>query len=478
MEMMLQTKDLCKSFKKQKAVNKVSLNIEKGKVYGLLGPNGAGKSTTLKMITGVLKPTAGEIYFNGKPWSRESLSEIGALIENPPIYENLSARENLKVRSLLLGVDDKRIDEVLKIVSLANTGKKKAGQFSLGMKQRLGIAMALLGEPKLLILDEPTNGLDPIGIEELRELIRSFPAQGITVILSSHILSEVQLLADYVGIISDGILGYEGPMEQGKNLEEFFMNVVKENRKVVKVVLSIVRAEYLKTRKSMGRVLIWGFPIITFALAFVLTLGMTNAYAESVWNWWYTLLLPGMLAIICYLSITREKKTRYYHLMTLSTSKRKLMMGKIIYMGCVILVSDMMIFVGASFGGFLLTTCVPLGGALAAVLVLTISQLWEIPLFLFLSERFGMIVELLVCMLLTVGGIIIAPTGKWYFFVSSIPIRILCPLLHILPNGIRAEEGNPLLDMGVVLPGICISIIWFIVATFLFLNWFDKREGK
>ena len=246
----------------------------------------------------------------------------------------------------------------------------------------------------------------------------------------------------------------------------------------MKVVFSIVRAEYLKTRKSMGRVLIWGFPIITFALAFVLTLGMTNAYAESVWNWWYTLLLPGMLAIICYLSITREKKTRYYHLMTLSIRKRKLMMGKIIYMGCVILVSDMIIFVGATFGGFLLTTCVPFGGALAAVLVLTITQLWEIPLLLFLSERFGMIVELLVCLVLTVGGVIIAPTGKWYFFVSSIPMRILCPLLHILPNGIRAEEGNPLLDMGVVFPGICLSIIWFIVATFLFLNWFDKREGK
>ena len=127
MEMILQTTELCKSFKKQKAVNKVSLNIEKGEIYGLLGPNGAGKSTTLKMITGVLKPTSGEIYFNGKPWSRESLSEIGALIENPPIYENLSARENLKVRSLLLGVDDKRIDEVLQIVSLTNTGKKKAG---------------------------------------------------------------------------------------------------------------------------------------------------------------------------------------------------------------------------------------------------------------------------------------------------------------------------------------------------------------
>ncbi|MDY6047031.1 MAG: lantibiotic protection ABC transporter ATP-binding protein [Anaerobutyricum sp.] len=231
MEMMLQTTDLCKSFKNQKAVNKVSLHIEKGKVYGLLGPNGAGKSTTLKMIAGILKPTAGEIYFNGKPWSRESLSEIGALIENPPIYENLSAKDNLKVRSLLLGMDEKRISEVLQIVSLANTGRKKAGQFSLGMKQRLGIALALLGEPKLLILDEPTNGLDPIGIEELRELIRSFPAQGITVILSSHILSEVQLLADDVGIISDGILGYEGPMEPGTNLEELFMNVVRENRK-------------------------------------------------------------------------------------------------------------------------------------------------------------------------------------------------------------------------------------------------------
>ena len=243
-------------------------------------------------------------------------------------------------------------------------------------------------------------------------------------------------------------------------------------------MLSILRAEYLKTKKSMGRVLVWAFPIIVFALAFVLTLGTTNAYAESVWNWWYTLLLPGMLAITCYLSITREKKTGYYHLMTLSASKRKLMMGKIIYMGCVILVSDMIIFAGASLGGFLLTTCVPTGGAAIAIAVLTISQLWEIPLLLFLSERFGMIVELLVCLFLTVSGIIIAPTEKWYLFVSAIPMRILCPLLHILPNGIRAEEGNPLLDMGVVVPGICLSIIWFILATILFINWFDKREGK
>ena len=209
----------------------VSFVINDRDRIALVGKNGAGKSTTLKMLTGMMKPTAGKIYFDGKLWDRKDLSKIGALIENPPIYENLSARENLKVRQLLLGTDENRIDEVLQIVSLTNTGKKKAGQFSLGMKQRLGIAMALLGEPELLILDEPTNGLDPIGIEELRELIRSFPEQGITVILSSHILSEVQLLADKVGIISGGILGYEGALKQGDNLEDLFMNVVRKNQK-------------------------------------------------------------------------------------------------------------------------------------------------------------------------------------------------------------------------------------------------------
>lgn len=231
MEMILETKNLCKEFKGQKAVNNVSIHVEKNAVYGLLGPNGAGKSTTLKMMTGILKPTSGEILFDGKPWTRDSLKDIGALIENPPLYDNLTARENLRVRALLLGADESRIDEVLSVVNLTNTGKKKAGQFSLGMKQRLGIALALLGSPSLLILDEPTNGLDPIGIEELRELIRSFPKKGITVILSSHILSEVQQVADKVGIISDGVLGYEGVLEEGTDLEKLFMDVAAANRK-------------------------------------------------------------------------------------------------------------------------------------------------------------------------------------------------------------------------------------------------------
>ena len=147
--------------------------------------------------------------------------------------ENLTAYENLKVRTTMLGLPDNRIDEVLHIVRLTDTGKKRAGQFSLGMKQRLGIAIALLNNPQLLILDEPTNGLDPVGIEELRELIRSFPAKGITVILSSHILSEVQQIADHVGIIAGGVLGYENELRNGETLEQLFMDVVKRHHKEV-----------------------------------------------------------------------------------------------------------------------------------------------------------------------------------------------------------------------------------------------------
>ena len=227
----LRTVDLCKDFKKHRAVNNISLSIEKKTIYGLLGPNGAGKSTTLKMIAGMLHPTSGKIIFEGHPWSRNDLADIGALVETPPLYENLTARENLKVRTLLLGLPDTRIDEVLQIVDLTNTGKKCAGKFSTGMKQRLGIAIALLKHPKLLILDEPTSGLDPIGIQDLRGLIRSFPEQGITVLLSSHILSEVELIADHIGIISNGILGYEAKINRGEDLESLFMQVVAKNKR-------------------------------------------------------------------------------------------------------------------------------------------------------------------------------------------------------------------------------------------------------
>ncbi|MEA0554542.1 lantibiotic protection ABC transporter ATP-binding protein [Lysinibacillus irui] len=230
-ELILKTENLYKAFKGQTIVDNLSLKIQRNTVYGLLGPNGAGKSTTLKMITGMLQPNAGEIIFNGRPWTRNDLQDIGVLIETPPLYENLTAKENLKVRTVALGLPQSRIEEVLEIVDLTNTGKKRAGQFSLGMKQRLGIAIALLNKPKLLILDEPTNGLDPIGIQDLRKLIRSFPAQGITVILSSHILSEVEQVVDDIGIIADGKLGYQGMAPQGQELESLFMQVVSANRK-------------------------------------------------------------------------------------------------------------------------------------------------------------------------------------------------------------------------------------------------------
>ena len=230
MKEILKTDNLCKYFKKQKAVDNVSITVRENSIYGLLGPNGAGKSTTLKMITGMLRPTSGKVLFNGHEWNRKDLEQIGALIETPPLYENLSAVENLEVRAKLLNIPKTRIDKVLKMVDLQNTGRKKAGQFSMGMKQRLGIAIALLNSPKLLILDEPTNGLDPIGIQELRSLIRSFPSKGITVILSSHILSEVQLIADDIGIISNGILGYEGQMNKDEDLENLFIEVVRKSQ--------------------------------------------------------------------------------------------------------------------------------------------------------------------------------------------------------------------------------------------------------
>ena len=228
----VEIKNLEKSFKKQPVLKNISLSIPENCVYGLLGPNGAGKSTLLKMITGLMRPDSGQIVFQGHPWSRKDLKKIGGLIETPPIYENLSAWENLKVRALILGETEERIKEVLEIVDLTDTGKKPSGKFSLGMKQRLGIAMALLGHPKLLILDEPVNGLDPLGIQELRHLIRSFPDQGITVVVSSHILSEIQLTADYIGIMANGRLGYEGIVDESQDLEQLFMKIVAVERGV------------------------------------------------------------------------------------------------------------------------------------------------------------------------------------------------------------------------------------------------------
>lgn len=225
-DLILETRHLSKKFKNELADNDISLHIKRNTVYGLIGPNGAGKSTLLKMIVQLLAPTEGNIIFDGHPISRKDLDNIGALIEGPALYNNLTAEENLLVHAKLLNIPVSRISEVLEIVDLKKTGKKTAGKFSMGMKQRLGIALALLNNPKLLILDEPTNGLDPFGVKELRDLIAGFPKQGITVILSSHILSEVAQVIDRIGIINRGELLFEGVPDQNESLEDFFTKIV------------------------------------------------------------------------------------------------------------------------------------------------------------------------------------------------------------------------------------------------------------
>jgi ABC-2 type transport system ATP-binding protein len=223
----LETRNLTKHMGGRRIVRSVSLQIPKGSVYGLLGPNGAGKSTTLKLLTGLMCPSEGEVRIFGKPWSRDCLGRIGALIETPALYGNLTAYENLLVHSRLRGLPQGEIDKVLVITGLEATGKQLVSQFSLGMKQRLGLAIALLGDPEILILDEPTNGLDPIGIEEFRELIRSLHSSGKTILLSSHILSEVAQLVDHIGIISDGELKLQAPIGQKDDLEALFLQIVR-----------------------------------------------------------------------------------------------------------------------------------------------------------------------------------------------------------------------------------------------------------
>lgn len=225
-DLILETKNLSKRYDQQMAVHNICMRVRKNTVYGLLGPNGAGKSTLMKMLVGIIRPTEGQILFEGESLSRRCLSQIGSLIEAPALYGNLTARENLMVHTRLLGIPEERIDEVLDIVDLKDTGKKRAAKFSMGMKQRLGIAIALLNHPSLVILDEPTNGLDPFGVKELRELIASFPSRGITVVLSSHILSEVEQVVDEVGIISNGNLLYQGIPDKREDLEEFFTDVI------------------------------------------------------------------------------------------------------------------------------------------------------------------------------------------------------------------------------------------------------------
>lgn len=219
MQTVIETKALCKQYGPHTVVDHVELHVPQGCVYGFIGPNGAGKSTTMKMLLGLIHPTAGRVRLLGQELTEKSrlplLRQTGSLIESPAGYLHLTAQENLEIVADLKGVPHKDIGRVLDIVHLTQDRNRRVGQYSLGMKQRLGIAMALLGSPKLLILDEPTNGLDPAGIQEMRALIRNMPAAtGATVLISSHLLGEMEQMVEQVGIIDHGHILFEGPLTE------------------------------------------------------------------------------------------------------------------------------------------------------------------------------------------------------------------------------------------------------------------------
>lgn len=242
-------------------------------------------------------------------------------------------------------------------------------------------------------------------------------------------------------------------------------------------MLNIIKAEILKSKRTMGSKLVIIFPLITFIMALLLTGGLQNAFAECVWNWWYIMILPMMVAILCYLTSAKEKKCRFFHMTTLETDRKKLMMGKVLYLGLSILVSNIVIFVGAAINGHIFSTNVPFLGGAAFVIILTLTQLWEIPLFLYLSMKFGMVVNLIVALVITLAGTLVAPTGKWLFVFSSIPMRLAIPMLHILPNGLKVAASYPLANLSAIPVGTIEAIVVFAASAYLFLRWFEKREA-
>ena len=234
----LETKNLTKQYGSFEAVKDMNIHIDRGEIYGLIGPNGAGKTTLMKMLVGFATPTSGEIEVAA---GEHYLTKVGCLIESPGIYGYLNAFDNMKLKALSMGeYDEKEILDILDFVGLSRESKKKAGKFSLGMKQRLGIGMALLGSPEFLILDEPINGLDPQGIIEMRELIKRLNEEkGMTIMISSHLLGELQKVATVFGIISEGKLLTEVTADELKNiyigeadsLEEFYLDIIRKGQK-------------------------------------------------------------------------------------------------------------------------------------------------------------------------------------------------------------------------------------------------------
>ena len=229
------TSGLTKRFGDVTAVNDVALAVPRRCVYGFLGLNGAGKTTTIRMLLGLVRPTGGEVRILGFPMParrRDALSRVGAVVEHPTVYPHLTGLENLELTRRLIGAAPSSIPRALEIVEMTAPAPRLVREYSTGMRQRLGIAISLLGSPELLILDEPTNGLDPAGIEALRELMRGLPGRtNATVLVSSHILTEIERIADHVGILHEGRLLFQGPLAPmrvgGRSLEQVFFDFTR-----------------------------------------------------------------------------------------------------------------------------------------------------------------------------------------------------------------------------------------------------------
>ena len=266
----IETHDLCKQYGNTLRVAHLDLDVPEGSIYGFLGPNGAGKSTTLKMILGLVRPTAGNIKVLGKKMDGSNrlsiLRQVGSLIESPSYYGHLTGEENLRIVQALRGVPERNVREVLQIVRLDGQRGKKVAHYSLGMKQRLGLAAALLGYPKLLILDELTNGLDPAGIQEMRELICELPGRfGMTVVVSSHLLSEIDQMADHVAIIREGELVFQDTLEALHGRSRHHLALRTTNNAVARAIL---QENSVSCQEEEGYLIL---PILTDELAAQLT---------------------------------------------------------------------------------------------------------------------------------------------------------------------------------------------------------------
>ncbi len=224
----LTTKELGKNFKNKHVLSRINIHVPEGKIYCIMGPNGAGKSTLLKMISGIEKPTEGSINFKGKNWKREDLKAIGSLIEEPGLFDNLTVEDNIKLKLKLHHVENKDQEQILNTLGFGDHNQEKVKGFSTGMRQRLGIALAFMGNPDLVVLDEPTNGLDTFGIHELRELLMLEKKQGKTIIIASHMLSEIQKVADRIAILGNGELLLEEDYSQERDLEDLFISTLEK----------------------------------------------------------------------------------------------------------------------------------------------------------------------------------------------------------------------------------------------------------